>query len=128
MVEDASNSHLLVQLILADACQCGIVGTRPRAALHQDGKRGTVQQGCNGDQTEQVDSINVLQIHITPLISIQKCCVLAPACRYAVSYRAFCAVGNGQGLETDDRACISVDECMPAAVMTTGCYICCHQL
>ena len=61
MVEDASNSHLLDKLLLANTCQGCVVCPRPLAALHQDGQRRTVQQGCNGDQAEQVDPINVLQ-------------------------------------------------------------------
>jgi hypothetical protein len=61
MVKDASNSHLLEQLVLADICQGCVVGRGPHTSLHQDSQRCTVQQGCNGNQTKQVDAINVLQ-------------------------------------------------------------------
>lgn len=61
MVKDASNSHLLKQLVLANICQGRVVGRGPQTSLHQDSQRRTVQQGGNGDQTKQVDAINVLQ-------------------------------------------------------------------
>lgn len=61
VVEDASNSHLLEKLVLANTRQCTIVCTGPLAALHQDCQRRAVQQRCNGNQAEQVDAINVLQ-------------------------------------------------------------------
>lgn len=61
VVEDAGNSHLLEKLILANIGQCSVVCRRPHAALHQDGQGRTVEQRCNGDQTKQVDSIDVLQ-------------------------------------------------------------------
>ncbi len=62
MVKDASDSHLLEQLVLANTCQGCVVGRGPQTSLHQDSQRRTVQQGCNGDQAEQVDAINVLQV------------------------------------------------------------------
>ena len=73
VVEDAGNSHLLEELVLANIGQCSVVGRRPGAALHQDGQRRTIQQRCNGDQTKQVDSVNVLQAR--KCVSNSVCCV-----------------------------------------------------
>ncbi len=42
MVKDASNGHLLKQLILADICQGCVVGRGPQTSLHQDSQRRTV--------------------------------------------------------------------------------------
>lgn len=61
MVEDASSCHLLEELISACLGKCNIVGTGPLAALHQDGCRRAVKQGCNGDEPKEVDPINVLR-------------------------------------------------------------------